>query len=385
MKRKNCRSCGSPQLNLIFDFGLQPLAGCYPDKPYRLEPCKTYPLDLTQCSSCGLLMTTNLPPIEEVFNADYKYSSSTIPTLVNHFSDYSKFLCEWLSVSANVLEFGCNDGVLLDFLSPLGFDCVGVDASANMVKMATKKGHNVIEGFFGEALVINNNLVASQDLITCSNVLAHIDDLSDVLKAVHLALKNNGLFCIEVHDAEALIAQHQFDTVYHEHLTYFSIDTLHVMLKANKFSQVFKKRTDMHGGGLRVIYKKSSHAQVHQPTDVDLFFGLGFEQVIKRCQNDIQKLFLKHGLIDGYGAAGRSQMFLNVTSTADYFSCVFDDSKFRQNKFIAGTNLRIKEFRLPFSKVCIILAWNYSDSILENINQYYDEIYTILPELKKLK
>jgi SAM-dependent methyltransferase len=330
-------------------------------------------------------MTTNLPPIEEVFNADYKYSSSTIPTLVSHFSDYSKFLCEWLSVSANVLEFGCNDGVLLDFLSPLGFDCVGVDASANMVKMATKKGHNVIEGFFGEALVINNNLVASQDLITCSNVLAHIDDLSDVLKAVHLALKNNGLFCIEVHDAEALIAQHQFDTVYHEHLTYFSIDTLHVMLKANKFSQVFKKRTDMHGGGLRVIYKKSSHAQVHQPTDVDLFFGLGFEQVIKRCQNDIQKLFLKHGLIDGYGAAGRSQMFLNVTSTADYFSCVFDDSKFRQNKFIAGTNLRIKEFRLPFSKVCIILAWNYSDSILENINQYYDEIYTILPELKKLK
>jgi SAM-dependent methyltransferase len=385
MKRKNCRSCGSTHLNLIFDFGLQPLAGCFPNEPMRLKPCATYPLDLTQCSSCGLLMTTNLPPIDEVFNADYKYSSSTIPTLVSHFSAYSLFLCEWLSAGANVLEFGCNDGILLDFLSPLGFDCVGVDASENMVKIATIKGHNVIGGFFGETLVINNNLVASQDLITCSNVLAHIDDLSDVLKAVHLALKNNGLFCIEVHDAEALIAQNQFDTVYHEHLTYFSIDTLHKMLRANKFSQVFKEHTNMHGGGLRVVYKKTSHAQVHQPTDVGLFIGLGFKQVIKRCQNDIQNIFLEHGLIDGYGAAGRSQMFLNVTSTADYFSCVFDDSKFRQNKFIAGTNLRIKEFGLPSSEVCIILAWNYSDSILKNINNSYDKIYTILPELKKLK
>ena len=385
MKRNFCRNCSSPELNLIFDFGLQPLAGHFPDKPHHIEPCVKYALDLTQCGSCGLLMTTNLPPINEIFHPNYNYSSSTIPSLVNHFLLYSKFIKNLLPAGAQILEFGCNDGVLLDFLVASGFNCVGVDASENMANIAASKGHTVIDGFFNQALVLENGLVDSQDLITCSNVLAHVDDLAEVLNAVNLALKPAGLFCIEVHDAQVLVEQNQFDAIYHEHLTYFSSGTLDNALNRYGFSEISKEYTNMHGGGLRGVYKKETCSKIDQSLPVSHISGSSFNNVVKRCQNDIHKIYKDNGMIDGYGAAGRAQIFLNVTSTSEYFSCIFDDSRFRQNKFIAGTNLRIQEFHAPYSKVCIILAWNYSERIFKNISQFYDKIFTILPELTRLK
>lgn len=384
MKRNKCRACNSSELNLVYDFGPQPLAGYFPEKPEEKIICKKYDLDLTQCETCGLLMVTNLPPIDEIFHSEYKYSSSTIPSLVHHFREYSNFLQKHLFDGAEILEFGCNDGVLLDFLKEKNFSCTGVDASKNVANIARNKGHNIIDGFFTETLVNEENLVGIFDLITCSNVFAHIDDLDEVMSGAYAALNKDGLFCIEVHDAKVLIDEHQFDTIYHEHLTYFSSDTLKSLMAKHNFVEVVTEHTQMHGGGLRAVYKKLSEPIKNEVLPIKLISENAFQETITRCHLDIKKLFNKHGLLDGYGAAGRSQMFLNITDTSKYFSLVFDDSLFRQDKYIAGTNLAIKKFDTPTSRACIILAWNYSDSILNKICSDYDYIYVILPKLKRL-
>lgn len=122
-----CRGCGSNDLRTIYDFGPQPLAGSYPLEQEAVRHAKRYPLDLTECVDCGLWQVTNLPPIEEVFHADYHYSSSTVPDLVRHFESYADFLTQRLPEKAKILEFGCNDGILLEQLRDRGYICVGVD------------------------------------------------------------------------------------------------------------------------------------------------------------------------------------------------------------------------------------------------------------------
>jgi 2-polyprenyl-3-methyl-5-hydroxy-6-metoxy-1,4-benzoquinol methylase len=148
-----------------------------------------YHLDLTECVDCGLLQVTNLPPIEEVFHAEYRYSSSTIPDLVSHFTNYADFLVQRLPKGAKILEFGCNDGVLLTQLRERGFVCVGVDASDNVASLARAKGLEVHTGFLTPEFVRAMGLNCDFDLITCSNVFAHIHDIESTMIAIKLLLK----------------------------------------------------------------------------------------------------------------------------------------------------------------------------------------------------
>ncbi len=249
MKRIICRGCGSKNLRLLYDFGQQPLAGHFPANVIDSLGAKRYPLDLSQCSHCGLLQVTTLPPIDEVFNDDYRYSTSTIPSLVEHFKQYAKWIGLCLPVGSRILEFGCNDGALLTVLADKGYICKGVDASGNIVALARSKGLDVDEGFFNLKYVVDHSLESTYDFITCSNVFAHIDNLNEITLSAWTALKPNGLFCIEVHDGNTIYSEDQFDTIYHEHLSYFTSDSIKAHLDLNGFELVSDIRTDMHGGG----------------------------------------------------------------------------------------------------------------------------------------
>lgn len=394
MKRDDCRSCGSVSLNLVYDFGELPLAGNFARTAFDSIHCPKYRLELYECSDCGLLQILELPPIEQVFHADYKYSTGTIPALVSHFQEYANYLSPKVPRGSAILEFGCNDGTLLTMLEAAGHKTIGVDPSANVANLARAKGLRVITDFFCTNLVCNEGLLSGFDLVTCSNVFAHIDTLSDVTAAAWRSLKQDGLFCVEVHDADLLIAQTQFDTVYHEHLTYFSERTLSAHLRRNGFDVVESTRTSMHGGGLRILARK-----VQIPTEIPLG-GMGredvigvcrggamekFSQAIERCHADILHTKSRHGKIWGYGAAGRSQMFINMTNTASMFEAVFDDSPLRQNSFIIGTAVPILAFdHAVHGGACVILAWNYADSIVGKVRPHFDEILVALPALEKL-
>lgn len=389
MRRVDCRGCGRPALRLVHDFGEQPLAGHFPLVPEKVERAPRYPLELWACEACTLLQITSLPPIEEVFHADYRYSSSTIPALTRHFDEYADWLSRQLAAGAKVLEFGCNDGVLLERLVTRGFDCRGVDASRNVVEIARAKGLAVDEGFFSSAYVTAAGLAGRFDLVTCSNVYAHVDDLSDVTTAAWQALADDGLLAIEVHDASGLSESCQFETIYHEHLCYFTEGSLSQHLVAHGFRVLKLQRTAMHGGALRMLAQKvqpSVRAPTLAAADPAWIGALGsaLSNGIQRASAAISELSTNHEPLWGYGAAGRSQMFLNFTQSAHLFQAVFDDSPLRQNRFICGTNLAIERFdsvRRPGR--CVILAWNYAPDVSSRIADRFDGVYTVLPELRQ--
>jgi SAM-dependent methyltransferase len=391
-KRTKCRSCDAPDLQVVIDFGLQPLAGFYSPNAEDALDHKRYPLVLEICPICDLLQITDLPPITEVFHEDYTYSSSQIPPLVAHFEEYANWIGDRAPKTASVLEFGCNDGVLLNQLQRLGFErLTGVDASPNMVRVAKAKGFDVFQGFFGTSLVEKINIRSPFDLITCSNVFAHIDDIQDTLSAVHSLLKPHGEICIEVHDAEKLILEGQFETIYHEHLTYFSTASLRACLETNGFEVLEIETTPMHGGGLRGRARKAERrSQVSRQTairSVDASrMGASLSAKVTACRETIRLLRAEHGLLDGYGVAGRAQMFLAMTGTEGNFGLLFDDAPIRQGRYVVGTNKRIAPFEPDrTANACVILAWNYADAIFERIKEHYESVYVLFPNFTKLK
>lgn len=387
IKSKICRGCGSKNLGIIYDFGPQPLAGSFPLEPESILSAKRYLLDITECQDCGLLQVTNLPPIEEIFNAEYRYSSSSVPDLVRHFTNYTDFLVQRLPKGAKILEFGCNDGVLLTQLHEQGFICVGVDASDNVASLARAKGLEVHTGFLTPDFVRESGLECDYDLITCSNVFAHIHDLESTMSAIKSLLKKGGLFNVEVHDGAVLAEQSQFETIYHEHLTYFTEDTLRSYMARHGFSFVECQRTPMHGGGLRFSSRYTGHSPslATECKDYVRINAANFAKSIARCRDEIASLYELYGPIDGYGAAGRAQMFINMTGTARYFARVYDDSPLRQGRYIVGTNLPIVPYKGERGRTCVILAWNYAATIVDRVVGDFDRVVTLLPEMKVWK
>lgn len=383
MKNEKCRACGSDQMRLVYDFGPQPLAGKFPLVPEAKELAQRFPLDLTQCDACGLLQVTYLPPIDTIFHDDYRYSTSTVPALVEHFSDYAAWLDERLPRGATILEFGCNDGVLLSKLRDKGFSCVGIDASDNVAELARAQCLRVHTGFLTEDLVHDKHLENKCDLVTCSNVFAHIDDVRATLSAVWSALKTNGIFIIEVHDANALVRDKQFETIYHEHLSFFTEMTLRRLVESEGFAFVGCTRTPMHGGSLRFVCQRQERdlaTSAPALSNAELVDGSEFAAIITRCAEDVRAAKKQYGLLDGYGAAGRAQMFVNMTDSADCFEQVFDDSPLRQDRYIVGTNIPIRKYGLPRGRACIILAWSYAAPIAERIRDHYEKVLTVLPQ-----
>jgi D-mycarose 3-C-methyltransferase len=324
----------------------------------------------------------HLPPINEVFHADYRYSSSTVPDLVRHFAGYADWLDERLHPGAAVLEFGCNDGVLLSLLRERGFAVVGVDASDNVASLARSKGVDARTGFFSRELVEREGLTGRFDLITCSNVFAHIHDLRETIAAARAALRPGGLFAIEVHDGHILAGEAQFDTIYHEHLTYFTAETLRDFVERESFRFVEVERTDMHGGGLRLLARYDPAMVAREPSfDGEMLDGTVLAASVARCRKIIERLTSQYGQIDGYGAAGRSQMFINIVGVGHCFARVFDDSPFRQDRFIVGTDVPIEGYHNQEGQCCVILAWNYAPTISKKLAGRYENIITLLPEL----
>jgi len=386
VRRTHCRGCGSAHIFTVYDFGPQPLAGNFPTQPESRQPTRKYPLDLAECPDCTLLQVTHLPPIDEIFHGDYRYASSTVPGLRRHFEEYANWLAERIAPGARVIEFGCNDGILLEKLAAKSFECHGVDASRNMVELARAKGLSVDEAFFTPQYVADHGLSGKFKLVTCSNVYAHMDDLGKTTQAVSMVLADGGMFCVEVHDGDTIASQNQFDTIYHEHLSYFTETSIARHLAAHGFAVDQVLRTTMHGGGLRILARKINGSALPTaavvPTPSVLRESLS--GAIEQATSNIRMLQREYGPLFGYGAAGRAQMFLNFTGTAGMFKKVFDDSPLRQNRYIAGTDLPIARFDgREGPGACVVLAWNYASDIAVRIGQDFDAVFTVLPELKR--
>ena len=395
-----CRACGRAELEFLLDLGPQPLAGGFlpPAESAKLHE-KTYPLPIHVCRKCGLVQTTFVIPADTLF-VNYFFSSSTIDYLVRHFIDYAAWLKNRLNPQF-VVEFGCNDGILLEPLEKLGIHTCGVDISHNITELARKKGLNVITGYFNVDMARQiRQEYGAVDVVTGSNAFPHNDHPEEILLAAQEALKDNGHICLEMMYAGSLLEQLQWDSMYHEHLSYFCLSTLEVLLNRFGFHTVHAEIVPMHAGSLRIMAAKDSNEKPDSTVEMllskekamaltELETWQRFSKTTQRQIHVVKETLGnlgKNRSIWGYGAAGRATMWVNACKM-NYLEAIADASPLRAGRLMPGTHTPIvfpDALRVNPPDYILVTAWNYFDTI-KNKEAWYDGIWIVpAPSLRFL-
>ena len=347
-KRVSCASCGGRSFETILNLGDVPLAGYFPNKD-ELKTQSKYPLSLLVCNDCKLVQTDSVINPKLLFE-DYRYLSSV--GLSNHFEGVADLLNERYDVrDKNILEIGCNDGVLLEPLQKLGALVEGVDPAINVVKLAKNKGLQVYNDFFDE------------------------------IRGIHHVLKPSGDFIFEVHYLKSLIDGKQWDNVYHEHIFYYSITALRNLFQRHNMTLVDFEEIPIHSGSIRVTVRNRNTYESQKVLDrIELEsktignvsylkkYGEDVKKHISEFNEMIEKLSSKY-TIAGYGASGRANMFCNLTNiNKDVVKFIVDESPERCGRYIANTEIPIvspSALKDSYVDLIIIFAWNYSKMIMD--------------------
>jgi SAM-dependent methyltransferase len=372
--RTTCRACENPGLKCILDMGLQPSAGDYLTKE-RVGKEPLFPLRLFWCTNCGLLQLVDIVPPTFLFNS-YNYESSTTTTLRKHFEKLAYLIVNKL-YAKKVLEIGCNDGVLLLPLKQLGATVLGVDPAQNIVAKAKANGLDVICSFFTPILA---KAIVDEygrfDVVTGSNVFAHIDDMKALLEGVRMVLKDGGTFIFEVHNARSLLEELQYDSIYHEHVSYFTKETANTLLANNGFEVFETERTSMHGGGLRLYARKGDFCSLVYEANADEAEAFG-PSVAAHCAA-LRDVLAEYKRVVGYGAPGRGNTLLNYCSIGpSQLEYITDASSLRYNKFTPGSHIPIyseaaKPLATSQADAALVLAWTYLPEIMKKEKEYLE-------------
>jgi SAM-dependent methyltransferase len=395
-KRKFCASCTNENLIDLLSLGSVPLAGYFPKSNER-HNVELFPLKLQFCDNCKLTQTDSVINPDILFR-DYRYLSSV--GLSKHFDDFAETMDKRYGLNnKKILEFGCNDGVLLEPLSRRGADAIGVDPSINVTNIARERGLNVITDYFNYDNFGTEEYSCKFDFVFGNNAFAHIIEISKTLKAIEHCLKNDGLFIFEVHYLKNLIDEIQWDNIYHEHIYYYSVTSLNNMLINYGLTIVDVEKIPIHSGSIRVTAKKTKeplNQKVYEiikeesKTICDENYLMNFQNKVKNHIDDfklqIGNAKSKGMVIAGYGASGRANMFCNIVGldneTIDF---IVDESPERCNRFIPAMNIPIVDIEHLKEKnvdILIIFAWNYSKMIIEK-TKFKDFKYMIaFPELR---
>jgi len=391
-----CRGCGESAVRSFLDLGDLPLAGGFLSEE-AVPSEQRYPLLVSVCETCGLVQIVD-PVDPGILFQDYSFATGTIPALVRHFDDYAQWLVAEFAPQS-VIEFGCNDGTLIAALADRSVRSLGVDLAANITEMARQQGRNVLTGAFGPGMVEElRQQMGSVDLITGSNVFAHNADPAAILEAADALLAPDGVLCLEVMYAGDLLDQLQWDTLYHEHLTFYSLGTLRTLLDRYGFEPVSAQRIPMHGGSLRLAAARRGR---HKPNGtvgelrtweegVALNAASTWDGFAQDCRRridafgDTMRRLSSSASIWGYGAAGKATMWVNLCQM-DYLEGMVDASPLRYGKLMPGTHTPIvspEEFRRHQPDYVFVSAWNYLDAIRGNEADYKGYWIVPLPEMR---
>jgi 2-polyprenyl-3-methyl-5-hydroxy-6-metoxy-1,4-benzoquinol methylase len=395
----DCGSCQSSKLEVVYDFGVVPLAGYFPRKEEE-DLRYLIPMQLLLCDNCLLAQIT--PDVaDEILFSDYRYISSV--GMQEHFNGFA----EWFTLELNpsktlqILEIGCNDGPLLRALSESGFNPVGIDPATNIVKIAQAKGFEIINDFFNESILDKYNLRNSQDVVISCNSFAHISGISGIAKAVSESLKHDGMFIVEVQSLPELIKSNSFDFIYHEHKYYYSIKSIEYLLKQYGLSLIDGMKINTHGGSYRLVFSKNLHDKSTRIKDMEKEESI--EAITKEAlisgiktfmrQIELTRAFLREckgegKRVVGFGASGRANMLLHyLQEDASIIEDVFDESVERIGRNMGFTSIPIAAFT-DLSKdkydAMIILAWNYATTVLPKLPVFRVPIVIPLPVYKEV-
>lgn len=385
-----CRNCASTDARTFVDLGLSPLANSYvtPDKSGIADP--SYPLHARVCSACLLVQVDDVVPADEIFNEDYAYFSSFSDSWLKHCEAFAKAAIDRYALDGTslVMEIASNDGYLLQYFKVAGIPVLGVEPTANTAAAAIAKGIPTRVDFFSEALA--RKMAAEgirPDLICSANVLAHVPDIRDFVAGVKAMLQGDAVYTVEFPQLLSLIANAQFDTIYHEHFSYLSLYSTEQVMSAVGLRVFDVETLETHGGSLRVhaCLEAATHeehprveAQRKRETDagLDSLAGYeGFEVKVRAIREDLLA-FLESARLSGrkvaaYGAAAKGNTLLNYCGVgADQIAYVVDRNPAKQNKLLPGSHIPVRPVEALYEDRpddLLILPWNIKDEIFEQL------------------
>ncbi len=403
-----CRFCNTPLHSSFVDLGMSPLSNAYLNAEQLNRRESFYPLHAYVCENCKLVQLEEFESAEKIFS-DYAYFSSYSSSWLQHAKEYTEMMIQRFGINSShqVIEVASNDGYLLQYFKQKGILVLGIEPAGNVAKEAIDKGVETLVKFFG---VTTANEIKNQgrlgDLIIGNNVLAHIPDLNDFVAGLKIALADKGIITLEFPHLLQLMQKNQFDTIYHEHFSYFSLYTA-IKVFAKHGLRIFDvEKLTTHGGSLRIFVCHDNDSDQSNSESISLLQTeeqkAGLDKLATYLDFSEQVQATKHALLDfmiqakrqekkmvGYGAPAKGNTLLNYCGIRnDFLDYTVDLSPHKQGTFLPGTHIpvyapeRLAETQPDY---ILILPWNLRDEIAEQLaytKKWGCQLFVPIPEVQ---
>ena len=408
MSNQTCRFCRSDLKHTFIDLGVSPLANSFIKEKELCKKESFYPLHAYVCSKCFLVQIGEFESPEHIFN-EYAYFSSFSDSWLAHAQNYVNMVLHRFELGPNskVIEIASNDGYLLQYFMERKIPVLGVEPAANVAIKAIEKGIHTKVDFFSEVLA--RKLVGEGhkgNLIIANNVLAHVPNLHDFIAGLKRLLEPKGIITVEFPHILNLICQKQFDTIYHEHFSYFSLQTVQKIFLAHNLEVFDVEEISTHGGSLRIYAKhkedesKPVHLNVTKIIIKERNYGLhcletykGFSDSVKQIKVNILDFFIrakKDGkTIVGYGAPAKGNTLLNYCGIGkEFLPYTVDRNPFKQGLYLPGTRIPVKSpdiIRETKPDFVFILPWNVKEEIIQQmsfIKEWGGKFLVTIPDIE---
>jgi SAM-dependent methyltransferase len=389
MSKAACRFCGAALEAVFADLGMSPLANSYlpPERVDAMEPF--YPLRALVCGKCFLVQLEEFETPEQIFS-DYAYFSSYSSSWLEHSRRYAEQMIERLGLGerSQVVELASNDGYLLQFFRERRISVLGVEPAANVAEVAKEKGIPTVVEFFGEDVARSLAGESAADLLLGNNVLAHVPDLNDFAAGMKVLLKPGGVITMEFPHLMRLIEENQWDTIYHEHFSYFSFLTVSAVFEAHGIKLFDVEELPTHGGSLRIYgahaddeakpetdaareLRERERAAGYESLETYLGYGLRVEEDKRQILRFLIELKEQGKRVVAYGAPAKGNTLLNYCGVrGDMIEYTCDLNPHKQGHYLPGSHIPIRSpevLREDEPDVVLILPWNLKDEIVAQL------------------
>ena len=392
--RDRCRLCQSAELTKVLALTPTPPANAFVTAGELTDPQAAFPLDVWLCDACGHVQLLDVVD-PRVLYAHYVYVSGTSPVFVRHFEQYARYVGSTFGPPPGSLavDIGSNDGTLLRFFKEGGHRVLGVEPAEEISEASRRAGIPTVTGFFNESLAARlTKEHGAAAVVTANNVIAHIDDLAGVMRGVAKLLAPDGVFVFEVSYLVDVLEKTLFDTIYHEHLDYHSVEPLVPFFRSCGLELIETLRVESHGGSLRGVVQRAGgprkpgasvaglvtaeRAMGLRNADTFHAFGARVATVGSELTALLQKLKLEGKRIAGFGAPAKATTLLyHLGITPQLVDFIVDDSPLKQGRFTPGMHIPVLPAQALYERgadYAVILAWNFAEPIMKKHSAWRD-------------
>jgi SAM-dependent methyltransferase len=405
-----CRLCGAGDLRRYVDFGKVPLGNNLQLSAEEARKAESYPLDLNRCGVCGHFQLGHAVAPDLLYATNYTYLSGIGASFVKHFAGYAEWAQEHcdLPQGSLVVDVGSNDGTCLKAFQDRGATVCGVDPASLAAGIANENGVETINGFFNASAVAEiMRRHGHADFVTSHNVLAHVDNLAEVFRNIHVLLKDGGYFAFEIGYFREVLRTGCFDTIYHEHLDYHHAAPLARHLTGLGFDLIDLSVNAIQGGSLRLLLRKTGRGEIgpqaaafladeKQSVLYDADFLTGWKHRIECQMGEFHALLRAHAdrgaTIVAYGAPTKATLLMKMAGLdGEEVAFVVEDNPHKAGRFLPGTGVAIKpssELAAVMPDVIVVFAWNFADDIIAKLHGRFDrgvDVIVPLPHVRTVR